>query len=745
MLNQCRQRRRSLLQESRYPNVTRPSVELLEVRRLLSVTPATSVSAAVGESTAPALVAALVRHPYVTITNPRSNQTGISISTAVSCDVALFNGGINAATVTSSTVYLYRTRDGLHIPASVNTSGAGDAIALTPKSPLAAYTGYTFVVTAGVRDVGGVSFQAKQVSFTTGKAPAPSGGSAGGFDHIALPTAGGRQFFSLAMGPDHKLYAGTADGLILRYAIKSDGALGSPQVIDSIRRANGGARFIVGLAFQPGSTASQPVLWVSHSATSSLDLGGTAGPDFTGKITRLTGANLDSVHDAVIHLPRSVRDHVTDQPVFGPDGALYVCQPSNSSMGAADPIWGKRPEHLLNAAILRLDLAKLGGGTVDARTADGGGTYNPYAAGAPLTIYATGVRNAFDLVWHSSGRLYAPTNGSAAGGNTPAGPGVPALTNVSKPETDFLFRIDRGGYYGHPNPVRHEYVLNGGNPTAGTDRFEVTDYPVGIRPDPNWRPAVFDFGAHRSPDGVIEYRGPAFGGALDHKLLVVRYSAGDDIIALKIASDGSVSPAAGVSGMSGLNDPVDLVEDPSTGNLYVSELGAQRITLLRVHNAGGVNTNSAGTEVVLPDSPSTDVTNLPRDAVPPAAEPPTSNPPSTTTPQSTPGNKTPGRGQRKLVARIQRIARRHGFTIPDITGADRRTLRTVLAGLRVQVFQIRKSGRISPAGHPAQRAANRAPALLTDAVSVRHDRWCKTNRFATGSLRGTWCHTLRLR
>ena len=309
----------------------------------------------------PAAVTATVRHPYVTITSPRAGQTGVSVTHAVSADVALFNGGINAATVSSSTVYLYRTRDGLRIPAWVNTSGAGDAIALTPKSPLAPYTGYTFVVTAGVRDV--AASRSCQTSLVHHRQSARlSGGTAGGFDHVALPAAQGRQFFSLAMGPDGKLYAGTADGLILRYAIKSDGTLGSPQVIDSIRRANGGARFIVGLAFQPGCTATQPVLWVSHSATSSLDLGGTAGPDFTGKITRLTGANLETVHDAVIHLPRSVRDHVTDQPVFGPDGALYVCQPSNSSMGTADPIWGKRPEHLLNAAILRLDLAKLGGG-----------------------------------------------------------------------------------------------------------------------------------------------------------------------------------------------------------------------------------------------------------------------------------------------------------------------------------------------------------------------------------------------
>jgi glucose/arabinose dehydrogenase len=48
------------------------------------------------------------------------------------------------------------------------------------------------------------------------------------------------------------------------------------------------------------------------------------------------------------------------------------------------------------------------------------GTYNPYAGNAPLTIYASGVRNAFDLVWHSNGALYVPTNGSNYDGTTPA-------------------------------------------------------------------------------------------------------------------------------------------------------------------------------------------------------------------------------------------------------------------------------------------------------------------------------------
>ncbi|MEJ7676434.1 MAG: hypothetical protein WKG06_00845 [Segetibacter sp.] len=122
-----------------------------------------------------------------------------------------------------------------------------------------------------------------------------------------------------------------------------------------------------------------------------------------------------------------------------------------------------------------------------------GGTYNPYNPNAPLTIYASGVRNGYDLVWHSNGNLYVAANGSAAGGNTPAsvngtlrpdgttynGPSVPALSNVQQTQKDWLFRIVKGGYYGHPNPLRGEYVMNGGNPTSPIDPAQVTSYPLG--------------------------------------------------------------------------------------------------------------------------------------------------------------------------------------------------------------------------------------------------------------------------
>jgi hypothetical protein len=77
---------------------------------------------------------------------------------------------------------------------------------------------------------------------------------------------------------------------------------------------------------------------------------------------------------------------------------------------------------------------------------------------------------------------------------------------------------------------------------------------------------------------VIEYRG----GALDGKLLVVRYSAGQDIETFDVAPSGALSNrTTGITGFTGFSQPLDVTQDLATGYLYVTELGASRITLLK--------------------------------------------------------------------------------------------------------------------------------------------------------------------
>ncbi len=539
-------------------------------------------------------------HPTVTATRPANGATNVSRDAFVAVDVRLPNvgQGIDQATLNSSTVALYRASDSTLVSAHLNTSGGGDAIVLQPIGMLDANTNYTFKVTAGVTDTSGASFVPFQMSFTTGTAGSTTDPSIA-FDKMPQAAATGQSFTCLTVGPDGKLYASTFDGKIIRYVIGADGSLSSPQTITTMQTS--GPRTITGITFD--RTASGLVLWVSNSQYAFEN-----ATDWTGKITRLTGANLETAQDYVVGLPRSVRDHMTNQPVLGPDGKLYFPQGSNSAMGAPDNAWGMRKEHLLNGAVLQLDInalqndVALGKRTLPLNVqTEEGGTYNPFAADARLRIYASGVRNAFDLIWASNGSLYAPTNGSAAGGNTPGYPNavggtridqstrgpytggnVAALTNVSQTQDDFLFRVVQGGYYGHPNALRAEYVLNGGNPTTGADPNQVDAYPVGTKPDRNYRGAVFDFGKNYSPDGSIQYKGDAFGGKLNGKLLITRYSGGDDVIALTLDAGGNVSAAeTGIAGFDGFSDPVDITEDERSGFLYVAEFGGQQVTLLK--------------------------------------------------------------------------------------------------------------------------------------------------------------------
>ena len=100
-----------------------------------------------------------------------------------------------------------------------------------------------------------------------------------------------------------------------------------------------------------------------------------------------------------------------------------------------------------------------------------------------------------------------------------------------------------------------------------------TEYPVGTMPDPNYRYDAYDFGEDYAPTGMIQYSGNAFNGALNGKILVCRYSGGDDVFILTPSHTGNTLNGIAGVGMDGLNDPTDVIEDPNTGNVYVCQLG----------------------------------------------------------------------------------------------------------------------------------------------------------------------------
>lgn len=237
--------------------------------------------------------------------------------------------------------------------------------------------------------------------------------------------------------------------------------------------------------------------------------------------------------------------------------------------------------------------------------------YNPYADDAVLKIFATGQRNGYDLVWHSNGKLYVSANGSAAGGNVPNNPNTPqneAINNVGV-QNDYFFTISEGSYSGHPNPLRDEFILNGGNPTAGTDPNQVGNYPVGTLPDPNYNADnAYSLGQNRSPNGAIEYKSNVFGTGLQNAVIFTEYSSGNDLRAMILDDDGNVIDDFVIRDPDGRvishPDPLDVIEGPG-GRLYLLTLnrsdGSSQIVRLEPAPGGIIadNTADAGGDLAL--------------------------------------------------------------------------------------------------------------------------------------------------
>lgn len=590
--------------------------------------------------------------PQVLLASPGDQESGVMPDAYVRAEFSKPNGrGVDPATLPGA-VLLLKGNARERVPAMVNTDAVGSVIVLRPERPLEFNALYTFEVLPALRDEAGAAFEHYTATFSTAGGDAYSDFPAAG-QKVDQPATAGQWYTGVTFGPDGKLYASTLAGQVVRFDVAADGNLSAPKTISTVLARNGGPRIMTGITFDPASTADRLVAYVAHGtfpfdavpgnaparskAGTPHGLSNKVIPDWSGKVSRLSGPNLEHYEDVIVGLPRARHDHTTGQIVFGTDGAMYFGQASNTAMGAPDREWGYRPERLLTACVMRVDPAALAGrhGPLNVQTAEGG-DYDPFAPGAPLTIYATGTRNCYDLLWHSSGRLYATLNGSARGGNTPstpaggaaharrldeaatgpyAGPAVPGLQQVGT-QNDYLLRLEGGGFYGHPNPTRAEYVMNGGNPTARPDPCEVAEYPVGTPPDRNWRRPAHDFGKNLSPNGLVEYTGAAF-PALRGKLLAVRFSGGKDVVALTPdEATGDVRETiSGLDGFTHFHDPVDLCQSPTTGFLYVAEHTGKKITLVRPAAGDGVSHRAIRVDTSapagLPGVPQTPVVSAP--------------------------------------------------------------------------------------------------------------------------------------
>lgn len=455
--------------------------------------------------------------------------------------------------------------DGKRIPVVV-TADLGSVVSLSVEKPLKPGASYTIRVRESLRTPAGRKIRPFVSTFRTTATPAGPGRTARKHFQFARSRLDRRDgVCGLALSRSGALFACTWGGRLVRYALDEQGLLrAAPEIV--LERED---RRFLSLVCDPSSDAEQTVLWLSHDSLVRKSLGPN---DYSGTISRIAiRGETVAVEDFIRGLPTG--DHPATGLVFGPNGRLYVSQGALTMLGDKPSL----KETPLSAAVLEIDLAsetfRAERRPLDVRS-DRHEGYDP--SEGPVRIFATGVREAYDLCWHSNGQLYAGVNMNDTGEKTPA---MRGLSPLSVRPAEMLIRIVEGKYYGHPNPSRGERVLLGGNPTEGLDPWEVEEYPVGTMPDPRFDPTLLlrnleeDKGP--SADGCVEWTGP---GPLRGRLLICFYTATRGIHTYAFSADGSqVTDHQPLLDESGdplrFGAPLDVVFDPA-GRLYVADFSA---------------------------------------------------------------------------------------------------------------------------------------------------------------------------
>ncbi|MBD2502153.1 Kelch repeat-containing protein [Anabaena azotica] len=376
---------------------------------------------------------------------------------------------------------------------------------------------------------------------------------------------------AMVLGQDGRLYVtellGTIHAFRLNYETQT---VIDEQIIDTIRTSQGNVpRLTLGIDTDPASTPDNVILWVAHSDGKILPNGTFDGAVNSGIVSRLSGTGFATIENVITGLPRAIANHATNSIHFGPDGKLYLAQGGNTGAGApntAPSEFGDRPEQPLSAALLVAD--------VNAPGFQGSCATPIGQFGIPETcnvqVYASGLRNSYDFVWHSNGSLYATDNGLGVTGTIPPSPapnctGLSPLTLNPGKQPDLLLKVEQGKYYGHPNPYRNQCVFKNGT-------FQ------GVTPLANYQPPLATLGENLSANGIIEYTANNFFGQLKGQLLIANFSLGDNITRIKLSPDGlSVVESATLA--SQFTEPLPLETD-AQGNIYVGEFNGNKVTVL---------------------------------------------------------------------------------------------------------------------------------------------------------------------
>ena len=400
---------------------------------------------------------------------------------------------------------------------------------------------------------------------------------------------------SLAFGPDGRLYVASETQIV---ALTLDAGTNAILATEQIAT---GLEGVLGIAFDPAATTL--ALYASRQEPE-------ATPGYQGAVSVFTDPTWERT-EVITGLPSSapLLNHLTNGLAFDAAGRLFIAQGSNTDAGIPDPpgvelYW---PESPLSAAILVADIHAPG--------FDGTLTYDP--PGEPVdhnvdlvsgdvAVYAPGLRNAYDLVLHSNGHIYATENGALGqsmslsctedGGNSST--------------ADELNLIEEGNYYGFPNRNRGRFDArqctyrqpeepSGGGYTA----------PIAVLPN------------HCSCDGIAEYTAAAFNGAMLGDLIYVELIQGNVTRAVLSADGRTVQQTKTLA--NDLDWPLD-VTVRADGTIFIAEYQGNRITYLAP--VPGVEPTASPTAVAPPSATATST----------AAPTPTASPTPTATSTPTP-------------------------------------------------------------------------------------------------------------
>ena len=389
-----------------------------------------------------------------------------------------------------------------------------------------------------------------------------------------------------AWGPDGRLYVGSRGGTIEAYTLDDNYNITDTQVISTLQNLPN--HEILGIAFNPfENDGGEPKLYVSHSELYANEYtyereGGTGFNElvdfspYSGEVSVLSGADFSQRETVVDNLGVSNHDHGINGLAFDGNGDLLIAVGSNTNAGIPDDDIGGLDESPFTAAIIKAEITKPNfngniqyqlpadwvapeGLQVDPLTSQGFGGIVDVVPGTDVSVYASGLRNSYDLVYSTKGILYATENDANSGfGDYSTSATTQEPFNLD-PANEINI-VEEGNYYGNPNRNRGRQ----------DDRQNVY-YPSYDSSNDEYTAPIRQHGQHIH--GITEYRSTTFSEQLRGDLLTIELdSNGGTVINVELTDDGR-----GVENLVGLKTEASGGESLTQGLDVVTGFGGSII------------------------------------------------------------------------------------------------------------------------------------------------------------------------